>query len=171
MKLIIIITLFCNIIFAQKDFSELEIRNNGNVYLKGDSVPFTGNVKGYCKEREKSGRMGNAYYFMFMNKYTILYVKGKYYKGKMHGKWVYKSKDGQLLGFQSFKYGIRHGKYVLFHSNKMKKIEANYVNNKKDGLYKAWNKNGELIAEYEYENGIIKKTIKDPPYGQGYEIW
>lgn len=42
---------------------------------------------------------------------------------------------------------------VLYYENKQKKIEGEYHDQQRDGLWKAWYENGTLWSEAEYKNG------------------
>ncbi|MFK7900191.1 MAG: toxin-antitoxin system YwqK family antitoxin [Cyclobacteriaceae bacterium] len=68
--------------------------------------------------------------------------------------------------------GVKHGHAAYYYENGALKESGNYVNNKKHGLWKTWNKKGILVSTIPYkvgekhgsgslfhDNGIQKMTM------------
>ena len=50
-----------------------------------------------------------------------------------------------------------HGKYVIYNDNGTIKVIGNYINGKRERLWKEYNNKGDLIREGIYKNGILNK--------------
>ena len=69
--------------------------------------------------------------------------------------------NGNLKREVKFHDGYRNGVYVEYYSNKIKKIECNYLNNLKEGFFLEWFDNGKLKTKVNYNEGIkIGEQIK-----------
>jgi len=57
----------------------------------------------------------------------------------------------------SYKNDKYHGKYVIYNDNGTIKVIGNYINGKRERLWKEYNNKGDLIREGIYKNGILNK--------------
>lgn len=55
----------------------------------------------------------------------------------------------------------KSGKWIEFHENGINKLVGGYVEDKKHGIFKEYDKNGKLIAIYKYEDGQLAESSKD----------
>ncbi len=55
----------------------------------------------------------------------------------------------------------KSGKWVEFHENGINKLVGGYVDGKKNGIFKEYDKNGKLIAIYKYEDDNLAESSKD----------
>lgn len=51
--------------------------------------------------------------------------------------------------------GNKTGLWIEFHPNEVKKLEGNYVNGKRDGIFKEYDENGKLLNIYDYSEGEL----------------
>lgn len=56
---------------------------------------------------------------------------------------------------------LKQGKWVEFHENGINKLVGGYVDGKKNGIFKEYDKNGKLIAIYKYEDDLLSESSKD----------
>ena len=112
-KLILFILILLSIgVSAQKKvkYSDL-IAKDGLMYEKGSDEPFTGK----CFRTFDNGKLGMA---------------GSYYKGLMHGDWVWWYPSGNKKRYTQYKNGFKHGKNIYYYPNGKKKIEMIFYENK-----------------------------------------
>lgn len=71
-----------------------------------------------------------------------------YINGKDNGEWLFYYMDGTIQTKAYFKEGVRIGKWEHFHENGLPwKIQTYDEDGNKDGVWKTFNKQGELIKE------------------------
>lgn len=56
---------------------------------------------------------------------------------------------------------LKQGKWVEFHENGINKLVGGYVDGKKNGIFKEYDKNGKLIAIYKYEDDLLAESSVD----------
>lgn len=80
---------------------------------------------------------------------------------KAVGNWYYYSKDGRLVLKKTFNgNGEQDGLMVRYHERTGKMIEeANYKNDKLDGLYKEYYPSGELKEVQIWRNGVVQDSV------------
>ena len=81
----------------------------------------------------------------------LAYVKGSDapYTGKMYG--LYENGQKKLQG--NYKNGKRDGLWVVWHENGQKKSEGNYKDGNQDGPITLWHKNGQKSQEVNWKDG------------------
>ena len=103
--------------------------------------------------------------------------KYQYKDGKKEGRaFKYDQKDGRIIRLMEFREnnkvtdlpinryddkGIKTGFWIDFHPNENKKLEGNYVDGKKQGIFKAYDKRENLIAIYNYDQDQLASTDVD----------
>jgi len=98
--------------FAQRKvkYSELKAKD-GLMYYKDETEPFTGK----CFRTFDNGKLGMA---------------GSYYKGLMHGDWVWWYANGNKKRYTQYKMGVKHGKNIYYYKNGKKRLEIIFFENK-----------------------------------------
>jgi len=108
---------------------------DGTYYLRGESKPFSGpvfNVTGFL-----SGSSGNIS------------------KGKFEGEFKSFFGDGkQLRSIDTFKNGLRNGKFEYYYSNGQLSSKGSYVNGNYDGKIEEFTWEGNPLSIHVYENGV-----------------
>ena len=130
-------------------------------YHTNDSIQAVANYKdnkleGYFKEYYESGELKSEFLF----KENIAHGDHKIYH-----------KNGQLYAIKTFSNGIETGEIRQFYENGNKEFEGQFdANGKKDGLWKAWNIEGDLVTEYRLNHGVIDGKIfgTDPNLNSTY---
>ena len=124
-----------------------------------------GEMSGYREEYTPNGKMT---------------VQQKYYRGWLEEMTQYDS-SGNILAQDSFPQCS--GKFVLYHLNKQKMIEANYVHGDFDGNYTTYYFDGSIESVQHYKNGLkdsvynafyyggTKSVEGGFKYGKKYAVW
>jgi hypothetical protein len=86
------------------------------------------------------------------NKYNGEWTFYHYY-GKVYAKGTFKNQDSIVIGSSGIPTGDREGLWRFWHENGQLIIEKNYVNGNLEGLYRSWHENGQLQEEGNYLNG------------------
>lgn len=90
--------------------------------------------------------------------YTEYYPDGKNIKFKgmldenqeRHDKWVYYSLEGKELSMTMYDHGNRHGHSIVKHPNGAIYYHGEYNHDKKTGVWKTYNEQGELTSEIDH---------------------
>ena len=85
---------------------------------------------------------------------TILNLFQK--EGKEEGIWSILDSHGNKKGEGSFKSGLMHGSWV-FWGDQGGKSAGEFANDRKEGKWIFWDKNGKIINEIEFKNGMAMK--------------
>jgi antitoxin component YwqK of YwqJK toxin-antitoxin module len=123
---------------------DLEERS-GLVYLKGESVPFSG----WAKQAVITLR-GQSLKNLQADKKISL---GRFKDGKIHGKLYSLYPDGSTASEHNYVEGKHHGPYKTYWPNGAVAEEGNYANGVLNGPLKASYDNGQTAAEGELVNG------------------
>ena len=110
---------------------DLVVRD-GLLYKKFTDVPFSGEIEG-----KASGKLKN---------------------GKWHGRRLYFYSNGQLAERANYNNGLLEGKSTSYNENGTIWLEGEYLNNKKQGLWKISNANGKLLKHKTYKDGVLTGT-------------
>ena len=70
---------------------------------------------------------------------------------KRHGAWVYYSQTGLELSMTTYTNGMKEGFSVVKYPNGIRHYHGEYRNDKKVGVWKFYNKEGELVEEKNYD--------------------
>ncbi len=150
-----IITIMCFLSsFSQVDFDKLEFRDYDLVYIKSDSIPFTGKCKGIINFLSTNYNFIKDMYSSLF-KYRNLLVIGQYKYGKANGTWLYYrvDKDTVLYGKERFVRGKLNGKMKFYYPNGNLSEKGSYHNGKLDGRYISKDSNGNLLLRTKYKKG------------------
>lgn len=100
-------------------------------------------------------------YITVESKYTSIpdkshYVHTTYKHGKLHGKWVKKTKSGRKIEQCYYDNDIINGVYVRWYDKKPYRIEeyGHYTNGMKDGIWLEWDSDGKLRWKINYSNDL-----------------
>ena len=147
--------------FSQVEFNQLEYRDYDLVYIKNDSVPFTGKCSGICRLFNDTYKFGRVNYLFRFNYLTELSVRGKYKNGKAEGKWIYKTIDGEIIAIQRFKAGKLNGRIKLYYYlNGKIKSKFKMKMGKLNGMEYVYDKDGKIIYKAKYrQNELVKEFI------------
>jgi len=129
-----------------EDIWEGEVRyynENGSIQAVG--IFEQNKLEGYFRDYYETGELKDE----FLYKENIPHGDHKIYH-----------KNGQLYAIKTFVNGVETGKIRQFYSNGNKEYVGQFdMNGIKDGLWQAWNINGELTTKYRLEHGIIDGEI------------
>jgi uncharacterized protein len=107
--------------------------------------------------------------------------KVKFKNGREEGQGIEYSPDGNIITLIDYKKGyiinteninrkregLKHGLWKTFYNNEKIKTEENYYYGKKDGYFKEFDKDGNLISIQKYENDIL---VEDAPELASYVV-
>jgi antitoxin component YwqK of YwqJK toxin-antitoxin module len=137
-----------------------KVYENGNIayegYFKNDEP--IGNFKRYF---EKGGLSTDLHYDevtricrarLFHENKKVAAV-GNYYEKKKDSIWTYYTRDGNLIAKESYKMGLRHGKFYKYYSDGTLAEEQTFENDKQHGPWRRFYPNGNPRLETMYKNG------------------
>jgi len=75
------------------------------------------------------------------------------------GTFTYYSEEGVKTKIIGYRNGNKNGLYRSFFDDKQVKLEANYVDGKKDGIWKWYHKNGQPCSVETYENDEMQSAV------------
>ncbi len=81
------------------------------------------------------------------------YAKGNYINGQLSGKWTWYGDDGLLDSVRSFHQDALYGDYIDYFNNGKPQLIIEYVDNKKHGNYKEYDKEGQ--KNYLHMNNLV----------------
>ncbi len=160
---------------------------NGQTESEGWFV--NGTAQGQWYYYDELGKQTTKVYYLDgeMNGYREEYspngkksLQQKYLRGWLEEMTQYDT-SGNILAQDSFPQG--NGKFVLYHQNKQKMIEANYVHGDFDGAYTTYHFDGSIESVQYYKKGLkdsvytafyyggIKSVEGGFKYGKKYGIW
>ena len=103
----------------------------------------------FDKKWEKCQENNAAYYQRaYKNEHKLWIVNDYYISGQLQMSEVYKKKKSK----------IKHGHFIYYHENGIKKSEGDYIDDKTTGHWITWYKNGSIDSEGEYEKGKRENT-------------
>lgn len=82
---------------------------------------------------------------------------GTFSQGRQTGMWQHFYLNGKLAYSGEYDDGDPKGKHVWYHTNGIKKMSGKYVGGVKHGVWRTYDKMGEVIEEILYKNGEIIK--------------
>lgn len=62
--------------------------------------------------------------------------------------------DGQAQLVEVVKEGRKHGKHINYYKTGIKKVEGEYENGKRKGVWKWWNEKGEVNYKIDYSSNL-----------------
>ena len=119
------------------NFGLLE-NKDGVYYLRNENKPFSGPV--FSIEGYPSGSTG-----------FIL-------KGKFDGDFISTFGDGQLRSLDTYKNGLRSGKFEYYHVNGQISSQGIFVEGKLDGKVESSNYEGNPTSIVSYDNGVVNSA-------------
>ncbi|WP_165779192.1 toxin-antitoxin system YwqK family antitoxin [Brumimicrobium salinarum] len=126
---------------------------------------------GPMKDRVNRVSIKHGDFVSFSQKDFSKTQEGKYKNGEKHGTWTTYHKGGLLPAvIANYKKGELHGKMKTFEFRGNQIIsEVNYKNGRKDGKAKVFDKDGKVVKEMTYENGvqIIEGTKSGSSFAPG----
>ena len=167
-KLIITVTLIYLLFFgieSKHHFGKRIIEvNDGLIYQKGESQPFTGRIldtlqKSIIIEYDVVNGIKNGEFFL-SNLDGIYTVYGFINDNKNVGTWHYYYDDGQLECTGDFKDDKPTGKWVWYHKNGVKKSEGFYINGRPEGKWIQYDKDGYTNLIIKYQNGELLSSVE-----------
>lgn len=139
--------------------SDKVVKNNV-VYLKGESIPFSGKLQAKGVEQEYRNGIKNG---IFKGKINLeddecLY-EGNYVEGIKHGIWNLRYSTGEKRAIVKYNYDSPDGEWKIFFKNgKIKSLETY-----KDGLLSGpviyYDEDGNVLKKANYINGLLEGEL------------
>ena len=167
-ELIITVTLIYFLFFgieSKHHFGKrIIVVNDGLIYQKGESQPFTGRIldtlqKSIIIEYDVVNGIKNGEFFL-SNLDGIYTVYGFINDNKNVGTWHYYYDDGQLECTGDFKDDKPTGKWVWYHKNGVKKSEGFYINGRPEGKWIQYDEDGYTNLIIKYQNGELLSSVE-----------
>jgi antitoxin component YwqK of YwqJK toxin-antitoxin module len=159
-------------------YSPEGIKTTAFTYLNGAK---TGEATIYDKEGniseivkyENNVKQGEALYFF---KTGELSKRVFFEKGKEQGEAFEYGKDGRIITLLKYDFGFikreekinrfdlegrRQGLWIEFHKNGATAVEGNYNNGLKNGVFKNFDRDGNLLSLEKYENGLLVEDAEE----------
>ena len=71
-------------------------------------------------------------------------------KGKMDGTWLQYDEHENLIAIANYLEDQKHGKWIIWDANGVKRVEMNYDHGKRTGTWSSWNEEGNLLSSKTY---------------------
>ena len=106
----------------------------------------------YYFPNEEEGITATSLCF-FKDGYGQYDSKGDLKKGKKNGKWIHWHSNGQKWVEAYWKDGKKDGAWLVWHKKGQKRYEENWKNDERDGKWTWWQLDGQIELEGNYKNG------------------
>ncbi len=157
-------------------------------YYESGAIKSSGNRKDLLLDgiwKYEAGKISEKVYFVDNRKqgegltfYETGDIKSKvtYLDDLKDGEGFEYDKDGRIIALLKFnkdlmvsrdeinrynKEKLKQGKWVEFHENGVNKLVGGYIDGRKNGIFKEYDKEGKLIAIYKYEDDQLAESSKD----------
>ena len=90
-------------------------------------------------------------------------VEGEYRNSVPNGQWIW-WKDGEKTRSVGFADGIKDGKFIVWESGKIVKIKGEFLKDRKHGIWRWWNHNGELDSMRTFYDGLLDGVAENYLY-------
>ncbi len=98
--------------------------------------------------------------------------KGQFHDDQPYGEFRYYYPSGKLKAIMTFQEDGKKAHNITYHENGEKMAEGDFIQQKKEGIWKYYGEDGKLIYEETYHNGTLngKKITYYPESGQPFEV-
>lgn len=93
---------------------------------------------------------GSAYQEFYPGKKNVKFEGHQDDQKRRHGKWSYYSEDGKELSTTMYEHGMKHGHMIVKYPNGAINYHGEMYKDKKIGVWKNYDENGELISETDF---------------------
>lgn len=134
---------------------QIKRRENYNAYgkLEGTVTEFDSLGNEIARGEYYNGLQEGAWFYQ-IGDYK---EEGSFAQGRPTGMWHHYYKNGDLAFIGSYEDGEPKGKHTWYHQNGIKKMTGKYVGGVKHGIWRTYDKMGEVTEEIQYKNGEIIK--------------
>lgn len=157
-----VITMFLMIgvtLLSKTENIKNKVIKNDIVYLKNDSVPFTGEFSGESiKESYINGIKNGKFKGVISIKGERKFYEGSFVNGIKNGKWIIKDSANKLEAKLEYTYDKPNGKWE-YYKNNILIGEENFSNGVLMGKVISYNDNGEILKKLNYKNGVLNGEV------------